>query len=159
VFGVFFLPDPVRATADLWRLTRPGGQMAVTTWGPRLFEPANSMFWDAVDNVRPDLTRAYNPWDSLTEPDAVGALLTRAGVPACTVEAVDGRHELRSAEDFWTIVRGSGYRATHDALDEAGRDEVRAATLAAITRQNITSIETNVIFAVATKTDDRASTK
>ena len=159
VFGVFFLPDPVRATADLWRLTRPGGQMAVTTWGPRLFEPANSMFWDAVDNVRPDLTRAYNPWDSLTEPDAVRALLTRAGVPACTVEAVEGRHELTSAEDFWTIVRGSGYRATHDALDEAGRDEVRAATLAAITRQHITSIETNVIFAVATKTDDRASTK
>ncbi len=151
VFGVFFLPDMVSGTAGLWRLVRPGGQMGVTTWGPRLFEPASTMFWDAVNSVRPDLTRAYNPWDNLIEPDTVRSLLVQAGALPCTVEAVDGRHELRSPEDFWTIVRGSGYRATHDALDEAERGQVRELTLAAITRHHITSIETNVIFATATK--------
>lgn len=151
VFGVFFLPDTVDGTAGLWRLVRPGGQMAVTTWGPRLFEPANAMFWDAVDRVRPDLTRAYNPWDTLVEPENVRDLLARAGVQQCTVEAVDGRHDLRSPEDFWTIVRGSGYRATHDALDETERAQVRASTLAAITRHNIASVEANVIFATAHK--------
>ena len=125
--------------------------MAMTTWGPRLFEPASTMFWDAVNTVRPDLTRAYNPWDSLTEPDTVRALLTQAGALPCTVEAVHGRHELRSPEDFWTIVQGSGYRATHDALNETERGKVRASTLEAITRHHITSIETNVVFASATK--------
>ena len=67
------------------------------------------------------------------------------------MEAVEGRHELRYPEDFWTIVQGSGYRATHDALDEAERAEVRTSTISAITDHHITSIETNVIFAVATK--------
>ena len=34
VFGVFFFPDMRAVTARLWRWVRPGGQLAVTTWGP-----------------------------------------------------------------------------------------------------------------------------
>jgi ubiquinone/menaquinone biosynthesis C-methylase UbiE len=150
VFGVFFLPDMAAGTARLWRLVAPGGQLGVTTWGPRLFEPANSEFWDAVDQVRPDLTRAYNPWDALTEPDAVAALLAGAGAEHSLVEAVAGTHALRSPEDFWTIVQGSGYRATHDAMSVDERHAVRALCLAAITDRRITTIETNVVYARAT---------
>jgi ubiquinone/menaquinone biosynthesis C-methylase UbiE len=151
VFGVFFLPDMAAGTATLWRLVAAGGQLGVTTWGPRLFEPANSVFWDAVDQLRPDLTRAYNPWDALTDPDAVGALLAGAGAEHVRVEAVAGSHPLRSAEDFWTIVQGSGYRATFDAMSVEERDAVRTRCLAAIADRDITTIETNVIYAQATK--------
>ena len=151
MFGVFFLPDMAAGTAALWRLVRPGGQLAVTTWGPRLWEPANSEFWNAVDQVRPDLTRAYHPWDALTEPDAVDDLLAGAGAEVRQVEAVAGSHTLHSPEDFWTIVRGSGYRATHDAMSVDERDAVRAQCLAAIDGRQITTIETNVVFGKATK--------
>jgi ubiquinone/menaquinone biosynthesis C-methylase UbiE len=151
VFGVFFLPDMAAGTAALWRLVAPGGQLGVTTWGPRLFEPANSEFWDAVDQVRPDLTRAYQPWDALTEPDAVRALLAGAGAEHCRVEAVAGSHGLRSPEDFWTVVQGSGYRATHDAMNVDEREAVRGRCLAAIAERHITAIETNVVYGQATK--------
>jgi ubiquinone/menaquinone biosynthesis C-methylase UbiE len=151
VFGVFFLPDMPTATASLWRLVRPRGQLAVTTWGPRLWEPANSEFWDAVDQVRPDLTRSYNPWESLTEPEAVVELLVEAGVETCRVEAVAGVHPLRSPEDFWTIVQGSGYRATFDAMSAEERETVRIRCLDAIVRRNVTTIETNVVYAQATR--------
>jgi ubiquinone/menaquinone biosynthesis C-methylase UbiE len=151
VFGVFFLPDMAAGTASLWRLVAPGGRLAVTTWGPRLWEPANSVFWDAVDHVRPDLTRAYHPWDALTEPDAVDDLLVGAGAEERQVEAVAGSHSLRSPADFWTIVRGSGYRATHDAMSVDERIKVRALCIAAITDRQITTIETNVIYARATR--------
>jgi hypothetical protein len=148
---VFFLPDVAAGTAALWRLVGPGGQLAVTTWGPRLFEPASSEFWDAVDQVRPELTRAYNPWDSLTEPDAVGVLLAEAGAEQGRVEAVAGSHTLRSPEDFWTIVQGSGYRATLDVMSVDECEAVRALCLAAIAHRQVTTIETNVVFARATK--------
>jgi ubiquinone/menaquinone biosynthesis C-methylase UbiE len=151
VFGIFFLPDMTAGTAALWRLVAPGGKLGVTTWGPRLFEPANSVFWDAVDEVRPDLTRAYNPWDSLTEPDAVAALLAEAGAEPGQVEAVAGSHILRTPDDFWTIVQGSGYRATHDAMSVDERHAVRASCLAAIADRRITTIETNVVYAQAIK--------
>src|SRR5262249_22141112 len=39
VFGIFFVPDMEAAARELWRLVRPGGLLAITTWGPRLWEP------------------------------------------------------------------------------------------------------------------------
>jgi ubiquinone/menaquinone biosynthesis C-methylase UbiE len=42
VFGVFFPADMEAFVAEMWRLVRPGGVLAITTWGPGLFEPANS---------------------------------------------------------------------------------------------------------------------
>ena len=57
-----------------------------------LFRAADSVCWDAISTMRPDLNRAcaYNPWDSLTDPAAVHDLLTAAGVPQPHVEAVAG---------------------------------------------------------------------
>lgn len=151
VFGLFFLPDMASGLEGLWRLVRPGGQLAVTTWGPRLFEPAVSAFWQAVGQVRPDLVRAYNPWDKLTDPAAVRALFDGAGAEDVRVESAAGSHELRSADDFWTIVMGSGYRATHDALNARDRETVRTLTIATLAASQVTSIDTNVVYATATK--------
>ena len=131
-FGIFFLPDMTAALRRLWDLVAPGGRLAVTTWGPGLFEPANTIFWDAVAAVRPDLHRAWNPWDLLVEPAAVAELLTGAGATSVKVEAVAGEHPLADPGDFWTIVTGSGYRATHDALADAERRAVHDRTMAGV---------------------------
>jgi hypothetical protein len=39
----------------------PEGQLAITTWGPNVFEPANGRFWEAVRKERPDLYKGFNP--------------------------------------------------------------------------------------------------
>ena len=151
VFGIFFLPDMAAALRRLWALVAPGGKLAVTTWGPGLFEPASSAFWDAVAAVRPELHRAWNPWDTLTDPAAVADLLTSAGTTGVRVEAVPGVHALADPGDFWTIVTGSGYRATHDALSPTERQTVRDMTLAALDRDQVRAVRTDVIYAVATR--------
>src|SRR5262249_35189199 len=48
VFAIFFVPDMERQVAELWRMVRPGGRLAITTWGPRMFEPGSSAWWAAV---------------------------------------------------------------------------------------------------------------
>jgi ubiquinone/menaquinone biosynthesis C-methylase UbiE len=151
VFGIFFLPDMPSATTSLWQTVKPGGQLAITTWGPRLWEPASSMFWSAVNRVRPDLTRAFNPWDSLTDPEAVCALLVDAGATDVSVEPVSGVHPLRIRDDFWTIVLGSGLRATYEAMTPDERRAVHDDVMESISAESISNIETNVVFAVATK--------
>jgi ubiquinone/menaquinone biosynthesis C-methylase UbiE len=48
VFGIFFVPDMVAAVRELWRMVRPGGKLAITSWGKQVFEPANQIFWQAM---------------------------------------------------------------------------------------------------------------
>jgi ubiquinone/menaquinone biosynthesis C-methylase UbiE len=151
VFGVFFAPDLVAFTEEMWRLVRPAGVLAVTTWGPGLFEPANSCFWELVRQVEPSLFKAFNPWDEITTPTALSDLFTRAGVPGPVAEAVPGHHELGHPDRFWDIVLGTGYRATVDALSLEQRDQVRTRLLDELRSRAVSTLRTDVVFGTATR--------
>jgi SAM-dependent methyltransferase len=147
VFGVFFAADMPAFAAEMWRLARPGGVLAITTWGPGLFEPASAVFWDAVGEVEPSLVRAFNPWDEITTPAALAALFPPAAAPA--VVAAAGQHRLDRPEGFWDIVLGSGYRATVEALRPDQRDQLQERLLRELRSRDITTVRTDVIFATA----------
>jgi len=149
VFGVFFAADMVAFVAEMWRLVRPGGVLAITTWGPDLFEPANSVFWDCVGAVEPSLFKAFNPWDEITSPEALADLFAQAGAAPVTVQAASGRHSLAHSDQFWDIVLGSGYRATVDALSPAQCDAVRARLMHRLRSDGVTTLQTNVVFGTA----------
>src|SRR5882724_7935297 len=78
VFGIFFVPDMAMAVSELWSRVRPGGKLAMTTWGPNLFEPANDAFWCSITNVRPDLYKGFNPWDRIDDPAGLRKILDEA---------------------------------------------------------------------------------
>ncbi|HEY2307899.1 MAG TPA: methyltransferase domain-containing protein [Streptosporangiaceae bacterium] len=149
VFGVFFARDMTAFAAEMWRLVRPGGTLAVTTWGPGLFEPANGHFWAAIGAVAPSLYKAYNPWDEITTPDALAGLLRRAGAGGPAATAVPGQQQLAGPGQFWDIVLGSGYRATVDALSQEQRDQVRERVRQELNSAAITTLRTDVVFGTA----------
>jgi ubiquinone/menaquinone biosynthesis C-methylase UbiE len=151
VFGVFFAPDMAAFVREMWRLTRPRGVLAVTTWGPGLWEPASSVFWRCVGEVEPALYKAFNPWDEITTPTLLAGLFSRAGVPDPAVEAAAGEHRLEHPDRFWDIVLGSGYRATVDALSPEQRDRVRESVQAELRSRQITSLRTDVVFGTAAR--------
>ena len=153
VFGIFFVPDMTAAVGELWRMVRPGGRLAITTWGPRLFEPANSAFWNAVRDVRPDLHKGFNPWDRISEPAAVRGIFSGTSPESLEVVAEAGSHALPSADDWWAIVLGTGYRGTIEQLDAAALSKVREETFAQVRSAGIASVEVNVVYAVATKSN------
>jgi ubiquinone/menaquinone biosynthesis C-methylase UbiE len=151
VFGIFFVPDMRAGVQALWELVRPGGKLAITTWGPRWFEPATTAFWNSVREVRPDLYKGFNPWDRICDPESVRALLAEAGVQQAEVIAEAGKHPVSSPEAWWSAVLGSGYRGTFDQLDIRDQQKVRAANLTYIRDSGITSVEANVVYAISTK--------
>jgi SAM-dependent methyltransferase len=151
VFGVFFAPDMAAFVQEMWRLVRPGGVLAVTTWGPGLFEPANGHFWQCVGEAEPALFKSFNPWDEITTPAALAGLLTRGGVPHPAVAAATGRQQLEHPDRFWDVVLGSGYRATVDALSPAQRELVRERLLAGLRERKVTTVRTDVVFGTATR--------
>ncbi|MGH7596410.1 MAG: class I SAM-dependent methyltransferase [bacterium] len=151
VFGIFFVPDMPTAVRSLWRVVRPGGKLAITTWGLRTFEPANTAFWNAIREVRPDLYKGFSPWDRLCDPHSVLALLREGGIEQAEVVAEAGKHPVPSPEAWWSLVLGSGFRGTLEQLDAEAREHVRLANLHYMRRSGVLSVEANVVYAIATK--------
>jgi hypothetical protein len=106
----------------LTSMVRPAGKLAVTTWGPRIFEPAYTRWLGAVRQERQDLYSAFNPWDR-TSVESVRHLLRDGGVKDVDVTAEEGVQPLRSTEDWWIIALGSGLRLT---IEQMGRTRRRA---------------------------------
>jgi ubiquinone/menaquinone biosynthesis C-methylase UbiE len=151
VFGIFFVPDMAAAVRALWYVLRPGGKLAITTWGPGFLEPATTAFWNAVREARPDLHKGFNPWDRISEPAAVRALLEEGGAEHIEVVAEPGTHPIASPEAWWSAVLGSGYRGTLEQMNSGDRERVRAANLRYIADSGIRSVQANVVYAVASK--------
>lgn len=153
VFSVFFVPDMEGLVTELWRMVKPRGKLAITTWGPDFFEPVYARWNGAVKDEREDLYAAFNPWDRITTPEAVEKLFTDAGIPTGTVEVAleEARQSLAVAEDWWTIVMGSGLRWTVEQLGLEAAARVRADNVDWIDSNGIDSIGVNVIYAAATK--------
>ena len=151
VFGIFFIPDMSAAIRALWHAVRPGGKLAVTTWGPRFLEPATTAFWNAVREVRPDLYKGFNPWDRISDPESVRALLREGGIERADVVAEANTHPIPSAAAWWSAVLGSGFRGTVDQLDAAALKHVYEANMSYIQASGISSVETNVIYSIAQK--------
>ena len=147
VFGIFFVPDMESALRELKRVVRKGGRVAITTWGPRFFEPASTVFWNSIRDVRPDLYKSFNPWDRISEVDAVQQLLAGAGLNEIEAVAESDSQTVNDAEDWWAMIMGSGYRGTVEQLSPEDRERVRNANLDFIERTSLRELEANVIYA------------
>jgi hypothetical protein len=123
----------------------------VTTWGRNFCEPANNAFWCSIKNVRPDLYKSFNPWHRIDNPESLTKIFEEAGVPSPKISAENRLHPISSADDWWAIVLGTGYRGTIEQLTEPERETVKQANLAFITDEKISAVETNVLYAVAAK--------
>lgn len=151
VFGIFFVPDMDAALRELKRVTRVGGKIAITTWGPRVFEPANTFFWDSVRKTRPDLYKGFNPWDRISEVEGLRALFASAGMHEVGIVAESGSQPINTPGEWWAMIMGTGYRATVQQLSLPDRERVQAENLEFILCNQVSAVETNVVYAVAIK--------
>ncbi|HSE18437.1 MAG TPA: methyltransferase domain-containing protein [Pyrinomonadaceae bacterium] len=151
VFGIFFVPDMEAALRELKRVLRGGGKLAITTWGPRFFEPATTAFWASVRSVRPELYKGFNPWDRISDAGAVRSLLAAAGLDDVDAVAESDSQPVNSPEDWWAMIMGSGYRGTVEQLAPADRERVHLENLDFIRRTSLHSLESNVVYASAFK--------
>jgi ubiquinone/menaquinone biosynthesis C-methylase UbiE len=151
VFGIFFVPDMQSAVAELLRLLRPGGKLAITSWGQRVFEPANQTFWSEIAAERPDLYKQFTPWYRIGDSKSLKALLESSGANNVEVFAETDSHNLSTPEDWWTMAMGGGLRGTIDKLDLAVQERVRAANLEFLQINQIHALDSDVLYAIAQK--------
>jgi ubiquinone/menaquinone biosynthesis C-methylase UbiE len=151
VFGIFFVPDMEAAVAELWRMLRPGGKLAITSWGTRVFEPANQTFWNAIQAERPELYKQYTPWYRIGDPESLKALLESGGATNVEVFSETDSHNLATPEDWWTMVMGGGIRGTVDQLDSETKERVRSVNMQFLRDHHIHTLDSDVLYAIAQK--------
>ena len=78
-------------------------------------------------------------------------LTSRKLPPSSIVLPVTDTNTSSMPEAWWAAVLGTGYRGTVEQLSPHDRDHVHSANLNYVRSAGITSAETNVVYAIATK--------
>lgn len=151
VLGLYYAQDPPRALAELWRVLRPEGTLAVTVWGERSLEPGQTLFLRSVADERPEFdTRATTPASRLGDRGALTEAFQRAGVQDPTILQETLVHPC-TPDDFWTIVLGSGYRISLDAMGPDSASRVRSTLRTRMERADVHEVTSDVMYAKVRK--------
>lgn len=125
-FGIVLVPDAAAALAEMARVVRPGGRVAVVTWtAPERYELAATI-GAAIAEVWPDRPRPPLPAQlRFRDRDAFTGLFAKAGLPTPEIEIVEAKLEAPSAD--W-LAQNLSF-APGMAMMLAGLGDKRAATL------------------------------
>jgi ubiquinone/menaquinone biosynthesis C-methylase UbiE len=118
-FGIMFFPDQDRGLAQMRRVLKSGGCLALSTW--RLAQGAD------LQPVLKEMgiPRSQNPgW--ITEPDRLEALIHRNGFTNINVQMDSMDFRYSDAEDVWQTARGTGMRRVLDRLDATQKERALA---------------------------------
>jgi enediyne biosynthesis protein CalE5 len=132
-FGIIFEPDGEAAAARVRGFLKPGGRMAIASWGtpdrvPFLAIPMQTVVQRL--GVSPPPPGTPGPLSRPT-PEALGGLLAGGGFSDVEVEEVEVTFALGSAEEFTTFVKEIAPPIT--ALMRDHPPEIQEETWAAIT--------------------------
>jgi len=111
-FGIMFFPDQDRGLAQMRRVLKPGGCLAISTWRV-----------DQGAELRPVLESMGIPTSSspgwITERDILEALIRRNGFTGISVKIDSMDFRYADAEEIWQQRRGTGMRRILDTLNAA----------------------------------------
>jgi SAM-dependent methyltransferase len=125
-----FLPDAGVAVREMVRVTKPGGTVAAYVWDYSGGMAMMRHFWDVAVALRAETT-ALDQGERfpLRQPEPLRTLMTRAGLKAVEVSAIDIATPFRDFDEYWrAFLGGQGAAPSYLAvLGERDRQQFREA--------------------------------
>jgi len=153
-FALFFLPSMDTALTEFWRVLRPGGGLAVSTWG----SPDHRWNWydDLVKSHRPGAPELHAPFAAaeVNTAEKVLARLQRAGFISVTVESETATFSFDSPEEWWEKLWSLYFREPLEHLSPTELASVKAEAMAharEMFARNDLVTDRNVLYTVGAK--------
>lgn len=123
-FGLMFFEDQTAALAEMWRVLRPGGRLAVAVWDSADHTPGYAAMIALLDRLfGEDEADALRAPYSLGDPGKLRSLADQAGIPDPQIETVEGTARFPSIESWvYTDIRGW---TLADMINEAQYETLR----------------------------------
>ncbi len=146
--GLFFVDDMPALLRSLLGLVRPGGgRLGVAVFGEHVFDPMRHVFVEALRELAPGV-EVLQPWRRTEDVAVLRGVFDAAGLGPVDIETEDDLLPLGSADDWWRIVMGSGFRRTVAALDESTVGELRNRCEAYILDEKVDEILNRTHYAI-----------
>jgi SAM-dependent methyltransferase len=123
-----YVPQPLRAVADMARVTRPGGVIAAYVWDYAGKMQFQRYFWEAAVALDPaayelDQGRRF----PICQPGPLSDVFTQAGLKHVTVQPIEIPTNFSDFDDYWSpFLGGQGPAPTYVmSLDKTRRDALR----------------------------------
>jgi ubiquinone/menaquinone biosynthesis C-methylase UbiE len=123
-----FVPDQPRAAAEMARVARPHGELALYVWDYAGKMEFMRHFWDAAAALDPrGAEMDEGSRFPICRPEALAALFETAGLAEVETRAIDVQTTFRDFDDFWTpFLGGQGSAPTYCmSLPEDARVRLR----------------------------------
>ncbi|PVE25892.1 SAM-dependent methyltransferase [Microvirga sp. KLBC 81] len=102
-----FVPEKERAAAEMQRVARSGGEVALYVWDYTGGMEMMRRFWDAAADLNPDARELQENWHAaFCQPEPLYRLLEKVGLSHIEVRAIDVPTIFRDFNDYWTPFLG-----------------------------------------------------
>lgn len=130
--ALFMFPHPPQALAEMRRVLRPGGRIALSVWGPREAVPLISRAQDCIARILPPPKVARPSVFRFGDADALTAALAGAGFADVRIAPCPFHCHFADAESYWQafLDLAGGAAEALSRLPETTQQALRAAVAA-----------------------------
>jgi SAM-dependent methyltransferase len=128
-FGLFFIPDMLKALKQWQRVTRPGGTVIFSSFTDNAFDPLVHIFIEDLEKFGLDISEKNVSAARLKDADICRALMAEAGYQEIEQNVIQVGYHLRTAEEWWAAIWNTAMRGMVERLPLEVQPEFKSAHL------------------------------
>jgi len=128
-FGLFFIPDMLKALKQWQRVTRPGGTVLFSSFTENAFDPLVHIFIEDLKTFGLDVTDKLVASARLKDADVCKDLMVAAGCSSVEQNIVQVGYYLSEAEEWWAAIWNTAMRGLVEQLPQEVQAEFKRSHL------------------------------